>query len=63
MCNNLVVKEKFLGVPSYKDRQITEGSVFHVITYGLNSMGSHANQLSSKERWMVTSHVLKLRNQ
>ncbi len=39
---NLVVKEKFLGVPSYKDREITDGSVFHVITYGLNSMGSRA---------------------
>ena len=59
----LVKQEKFLGVPAYKDRPITEGSIYHVITYGLNSMGSHANQLSSKERWMVTSHVLKLRNQ
>ena len=59
----LVTNEKFLGVPSYADRPITEGSIYHVITYGLNSMGSHANQLSSKERWMVTSHVLKLRNQ
>lgn len=60
---NLVKREKFLGVPSYADREITEGSVFHVITYGLNSMGSHANQLSQKERWMVTDHVLKLRGE
>ena len=45
---NLVVKEKFLGVPSYKDREITDGSIFHVVTYGLNSMGSHANQLSQE---------------
>ncbi|UGS23333.1 c-type cytochrome [Flavobacterium channae] len=59
---NLVVKEKFLGVPSYKDREITEGSVFHVITYGLNSMGSHANQLSQQERWQVTDYVLKLKS-
>lgn len=59
----LVKQEKFLGVPNYKDRPITEGSIFHVITYGLNSMGSHANQLSPKERWLVTQHVLKLRNQ
>ena len=58
---NLVVKEKFLGVPSYKDREITDGSVFHVITYGLNSMGSHANQLSQQERWQVTDYVLKLK--
>ncbi|MBF00886.1 cytochrome c [Flavobacterium coralii] len=59
----LVKREKFLGVPNYKDRQITEGSVFHVITYGLNSMGSHANQLSQEERWQVTSYVLKLRSE
>lgn len=59
---NLVLKEKFLGVPSYKDREITEGSVFHVITYGLNSMGSHANQLSQEERWQVTDYVLKLKS-
>lgn len=58
---NLVVKEKFLGVPNYKDREITEGSIFHVITYGLNSMGSNANQLSQQERWQVTDYVLKLK--
>ncbi len=58
----LVEREKFLGVPSYADRQITEGSVFHVITYGLNSMGSHANQLSQHERWLVTDYVLQLKS-
>jgi len=58
---NLVVKEKFLGVPSYKDREITSGSIFHVETYGLNAMGSHANQLSQKERWQVADYVLKLK--
>lgn len=58
---NLVVKEKFLGVPSYKDREITDGSIFHVVTYGLNSMGSHANQLSQEERWIVADYVLKLK--
>lgn len=58
---NLVVKEKFLGVPNYKDREITDGSIFHVITYGLNSMGSHANQLSQEERWVVADYVLKLK--
>jgi mono/diheme cytochrome c family protein len=58
---NLVVKEKFLGVPNYKDREITDGSIFHVVTYGLNSMGSHANQLSQEERWVVADYVLKLK--
>lgn len=60
---NLPKREKFLGVPSYKDRVITEGSVFHVETYGLNSMGSHANQLSQEERWQVAHYVMKLKSE
>ena len=59
----LAEREKFPGVPSYKDRVITEGSIYHVITYGLNSMGSHANQLSPQERWLVTDYVLKLKSE
>jgi mono/diheme cytochrome c family protein len=59
----LVTQEKFLGVPSYADRQITEGSIFHVETYGLNAMGSHANQLSQHERWLVAAYVLKLKSE
>jgi hypothetical protein len=59
----LVEREKFLGVPSYKDREINEGSIFHVETYGLNAMGSHANQLSAHERWLVADYVLKLKSQ
>ena len=59
----LVQREKFLGVPSYADRQITDGSIFHVITYGLNSMGSHASQLSAKERWLIADYVLKLKSE
>ncbi|AEW84892.2 cytochrome c [Flavobacterium columnare] len=59
----LVQREKFLGVPSYKDRAITVGSVFHVETYGLNAMGSHANQLNKKERWQVAEYVMKLKSE
>ena len=59
----LVKQEKFLGVPNYKDREITEGSIFHVETYGLNAMGSHANQLSKTERWLVAGYVMKLRSE
>ena len=60
---NLVKREKFLGVPSYADREITEGSVFHVVTFGLNSMGSHANQLTQEERWIVSAYVMKLKSE
>ena len=59
----LVEREKFLGVPSYADRVITGGSIYHVITYGLNSMGSHANQLNPQERWLVADYVLKLKSE
>lgn len=59
----LVKQEKFLGVPSYKDRVITKGSIFHVETYGLNAMGSHANQLTTNERWLVAEYVLKLKSE
>jgi mono/diheme cytochrome c family protein len=58
----LVKQGKFLGVPNYKDREINEGSIFHVETYGLNLMGAHANQLSKKERWMVASYVMELKS-
>ena len=57
----LVTQGKFLGIPSYKDRVITEGSIFHVQTYGLNSMGSYANQLNQHERWLIASYVLELK--
>jgi mono/diheme cytochrome c family protein len=58
---NLVKREKILGVPSYASRDITEGSIYHVIYYGLNSMGSYANQLNEEERWQVTAYVQKLK--
>lgn len=58
----LVKREKFLGIPNYKDRDLTEGSIYHVIMYGKNLMGSHASQLTGEERWQVVNHVQKLRN-
>ncbi|NOR29354.1 MAG: cytochrome c [Lutibacter sp.] len=57
----LVEREKFLGVPNYKDRDINEGSIYHVIMFGRNMMGSHASQLTAKERWKTTMYVEQLR--
>jgi hypothetical protein len=59
----LVKNEKFLGVPNYKDREITEGSIYHVIMYGRNMMGSHASQITEKERWEVVQYVEHLRTE
>ena len=57
----LMKREKFLGIPSYADREITEGSIYHVLMYGKNAMGSHAGQVNATERWQIGQHVLKLR--
>ena len=57
----LVEQGKILGVPAYKDREITVGSTYHVLTYGINTMGNYANQLNQKERWLVADYVMKLR--
>ena len=60
---NLVKREKILGIPAYNDagRAITEGSIYHTIYYGKNTMGSYANQLSNEERWQVVAYVLQLK--
>lgn len=59
----LAQREKFLGIPSYADpgRNITEGSIYHVETYGLNAMGSYASQTSEEERWQIALHVMELK--
>ncbi|WP_299063446.1 cytochrome c [uncultured Polaribacter sp.] len=53
--------EKFEGIPSYKDRDITEGSIYHVLMHGKNLMGSHSSQLTYKERWQIAQYVEVLR--
>ena len=58
----LVTQGKILGVPNYKDREITEGSIYHVLQYGINSMGAYSNQLNQKERWMVAAYVMELKS-
>ncbi|MFZ8960198.1 MAG: c-type cytochrome [Flavobacteriaceae bacterium] len=58
----LMTREKFLGVPSYADREITPGSIYHVLMYGKNAMGSHAGQVNATERWQIAQHVMELRS-
>lgn len=60
----LVEREKILGVPAYNDagRAITEGSIYHVMYYGINSMGSYASQMTEEELWMVDHYVLSLKD-
>ena len=40
--------------------ELSDGKIYHTITYGLNMMGSHASQLSPDERWKVVMYVREL---
>ena len=59
----LMQREKFLGIPSYADRDISEGSIYHVLMYGINLMGSHSGQVNEEERWQIAQYVMKLREE
>lgn len=59
----LAQREKFAGIPNYKDREINAGSIYHVIMHGKNLMGSHSSQLTYNERWQIVQYVEKLRSE
>jgi mono/diheme cytochrome c family protein len=44
-----------VGDPKYMN--MAEGTMYHSITYGFNTMGSYASQLSSEQRWMVIHYI------
>ena len=48
--------------PAYNGalKNLPEGKIFHSITYGKNSMGSHASQSTQEERWKLVFYVQKL---
>jgi len=57
---------KFPPPPSYSKGQssrggnmkdLTDGKIYHTITYGVNAMGSYASQLEPTERWKVIMYV------
>ena len=59
------------AVPSYQDKtpnrrsggsmsELTDGHIYHTITYGLNAMGPHASQLLGEERWKIVQYVHEL---
>ncbi|RXG14125.1 quinol:cytochrome c oxidoreductase monoheme cytochrome subunit [Leeuwenhoekiella aestuarii] len=60
----LAKREKVLGVPAYNDqgRAITEGSIYHVTYYGLNTMGSYASQTTEEELWLINHYVIDLKD-
>ena len=58
---SIVQSKAYSGVPTYGERDITVGSVYHVIMYGKNAMGSYASQLTPADRWRVAEYVMSLK--
>lgn len=48
--------------PAYNGalKNLSEGKIFHTLTYGKGTMGSHASQLTQEERWKLVYYVQKL---
>ena len=38
-------------------KKMSEGTMFHSVTYGKNAMGSYASQLNTMQRWMVIEYI------
>ena len=41
-------------------KNVTEGHIFHVITYGKGLMGAHGSQVSEEDRWKIAKYVKEL---
>ena len=57
------LKGAYAGVPNYKAdalKNMTEGHIFHVITYGKNLMWPHGSQISPEDRWKIAKYVKTL---
>jgi mono/diheme cytochrome c family protein len=67
----IVLAAKFPPPPSYSTgtssrggamKDLTDGKIYHTITYGLNLMGPHASQITPEERWKIVLYVHQLQN-
>lgn len=38
-------------------KAMTEGTMFHSVTYGKGAMGSYASQMTPQQRWMVIAYI------
>jgi mono/diheme cytochrome c family protein len=47
-------------VSADKTRNLADGQIFHIITFGQKNMPSHATQLSREDRWKVILHIRAL---
>ncbi|MBL4593682.1 MAG: cytochrome c [Flavobacteriales bacterium] len=56
---SLVERDKFPPIPTKFSAtlELSEGKMFHTITYGKGLMGSHASQLRQDERWKLVHYI------
>ncbi|WP_420319233.1 c-type cytochrome [Ekhidna sp.] len=57
------VADKYAGVANLHGAaylEITEGHIYHVITFGKGLMGAHGSQVSSDDRWRIARYVKEL---
>jgi mono/diheme cytochrome c family protein len=59
---SIVQNGKFPPPPSYSGqlKDLSEGKMFHSVTYGKNLMGSHASQVNQSERWKIIMYIQTL---
>ena len=64
--DGLVVQQGYPAPPSLladNARNIKDGQIFHILSYGQKNMPSYASQLSREDRWKVILYVRSLQNQ
>ena len=63
---SLIATGKFPPPPSYTTakssrggemKDLSDGKIYHTITYGINLMGAHASQVNPSERWKIVMYV------
>jgi mono/diheme cytochrome c family protein len=66
---SLIATGKFPPPPSYSTgvssrggnmKDLSDGKIYHTITYGINLMGPHASQVTPTERWKITMYIKEL---
>jgi mono/diheme cytochrome c family protein len=40
-------------------KALSDGQMFHVLTYGKGQMGSYASQLNTEQRWWIIDYIRK----
>lgn len=58
----VIMNSDFPPPPAYDGaiKDLPAGKIFYSITYGKNLMGSHASQISQKDRWKLVFYIQKL---